>query len=179
VVALVAGAVVLACGGPGSVNGKLGGADLPVKDGLAGSQSVQGVQGKRLLLILTDAAGAACDRAKNKKIAPSSTEFWIELIQQGADASPGDFTVSEGDESAPPERSVDAKFFRYGEFCGLSASGRATSGKVTLKQGAAAAGEFAQGSFDLVFGAERVSGSFNVPFCVLPQELEEGGNCER
>jgi hypothetical protein len=127
--------------------------------------------------VFSDAAGA-CERAKTKKIAPSSAEFWIELIQRDADVSPGDFTVSEGDEGALPERAVEAKYFRYGDVCGLAGSGRATAGRVTLKKAALAQGEMGEGDFDLTFGAERVTGSFNVPFCVLPQELEEGGNCE-
>ncbi len=166
------GAMVAACsGGPASASGSVGGIPVQVGDAVFGvpSGSTTGT------VVAITSFGAICSKfTNNVNFKGPATALVIELVQNGAPVtSPGTFPFV----TAAPQGSTTAfagSFDSWDATC-TSTNTQVTGGTVTVS---AVSSSALAGSFDLMFGNDHVTGSFNAPNCAALGQTGNSSTCQ-
>lgn len=175
--------IVAGCNnGPGNFEGTIAGNALEVKETVYYRQpfstSFGGSNvsvGSAVALFMSDREGT-CDLIKANQIPPNATGFLILLaVSRGqyvfdADLSRGDYRlISLLDAVNPPGSGTGIAFPAFAKYDGtctnvVGQDGSATSGSVTVDD-ELSGNDNVRGSFDLTFGTDAATGSFNAKFC--------------
>ena len=162
----------LACGGPGNVKGSVQGHSLDVLEAaFTGTGQV----------VISDKADL-CSRLKSRTSKPGETSLALSLTRfvamQRSELDVGDYdvvrsvTVAMGD-----GRFGTATFVKLDETCGNTIDFTHGSGLGSIGLISVTGAKHASGTFDISFGdpatAERITGSFDAPFCELPSPLPD------
>lgn len=168
----VAPAAAQECPAPvaGSVTGETGSIKrVPVNDLVDAYTGVSGVNWQHQLFSNLSSEPQACSHFRNNQVV--ANEKWLILVQvayradmQDAPFATGTYQIGVGttDETGTL-RTADATFSPKGKSCGgteLSAS----SGSITYTT---VTDTLVEGTYDLWFGTDRVTGSFSAPHCTL------------
>jgi hypothetical protein len=157
-------------GGPGTsmatVDGTINGASLTVNDHFAATTKASSTSGGSAAILITDTAGvcSAAGRGEQPKSVTGLTLLVYATDGAAKSIAPtetGTYTVS----SATPAAGMKTVVAVYGgtdDMCKSKMFKLADSGKVELTR--IDASSYA-GSFDLVFGSDHITGTFDVPEC--------------
>jgi hypothetical protein len=166
---------VLACSSPtgqaasspaGSVNGTVSGHALGVSDGLAVTNPnsaiphVFVVLGSRSNLCSLLQGAAASAAATNQVADLTYLEFHV-YDTRTSTFNLGTFPVPPANPTVTPVIEADVLFSVIGPTCGMVVHQWATSGTVTIS----ALQPSVVGSYDLFFGSDHLTGSFDVSYC--------------
>jgi hypothetical protein len=150
-------ALLLSACGPASVSGNVAGNSFD-DDNVVGRLSQ--VAGLRQVDVVIGGKGSEdlCRDLTRGDLRQGSTYLTITLSRRG-DPLPGDYPV--GGIPFLDERVANAFASRLDSACGDVLRKAATGGTVTLTE----AGADLRGTFDLLFGEDRLTGSFRAPLC--------------
>jgi hypothetical protein len=165
-----------ACTTPTVVNGTVTGDSLTVKDAMTldGSQSGENVPDAAGIVVIASTSGI-CPAFQNNTVAANATQLVLTLYRTdsgGNVKSPGtgDYTINNRDPVPANSAIAVAAFAVTGATCGPvpGQGGIATSGTVHLSSMSLSTNGGAQGTFDLTFETDHLTGSFDAPFCDAP-----------
>jgi hypothetical protein len=164
-------ALCAACGAGGQVTGTVAGTSIAAVRGAYASEEAGGAGGEFALWIVLSDAEKICAAHRANGVVQGSKTLFLKLQKNDAEgqAAPtiGAYTV--GPESALTETGERAIAY-LGSFGGESCSdtigeaGVATAGTVKLDK-LDLAGNATAGTFDVSFGNEKLTGSFNAATC--------------
>jgi hypothetical protein len=179
----LAGLGMVACGGPGTVEGTVAGNALEVKSALTVSEG--GVRNN--IIFLSDKEGR-CESALGGRRPKNETALGIALVRYDFSTTPPSYLpIAPGDYRVQTDSNFSTNWTQYAvvEFGNGDANceemlssdlRRAVSGLVTIAS-IDSSGGITSGSFDLTIGkqGDRLTGSFDATACAAPS----GGNsCE-
>jgi hypothetical protein len=175
---------LVACGGPGHMDGTVAGINLSVKDAIFALIKDSNGKSAGLFLVMADKPDLCTTLKANRqpKNLTGALFSMVHYTDTGMVLAPdtGDYTVIN---ATPPRggRYASAFFTRTDANCTptiAQAAGTGSSGLVKLTSLKSEPGGFASGTFDVTFGAsDRVTGSFNAAFCDVTT-LGSNANCE-
>jgi hypothetical protein len=151
---------------PGSVTAVVSGHSLSVSDGIAVSDPgsaiphVFVVLGSRTSLCPLLQGASSSEGAANQVANLTDLEFHL-YDQRSNAVAPGTFPVPQADAGAQSQLEADVLFSALDANCGMVVNQWATSGTVTLSS----LQPSVLGTYDLVFGTDHVTGSFDVSEC--------------
>ncbi|MGD0528252.1 MAG: hypothetical protein ABSE49_24165 [Polyangiaceae bacterium] len=164
-------AAVAACGGSTStlggaangaqVNGTVDGVTMTVVDqvGVSGTVTTNGSTGSYAGAVITNIAGT-CSVVQSHANPPNAQALSLVVYGSGTTVGPGTYTVGSTAVSG-----AQVTFAAQDAMCTSTASADATGGTVTLS---VVNGTSIEGSFDVTFGSDHVSGTFDAPVCAVP-----------
>jgi hypothetical protein len=184
ILGLAAAVVLSACGGPGNMSGTVAGIKLDVKDSAFLLVKNQAGDTVGMFLAMADQPDI-CGTLKANRQPKNTTAVLFSMVRytdQGTTLAPdvGDYTVIN---MTPPRGGnyAGALFSHTDTNCTSTIAQTAatgSSGLIKLTSMKAEANGYAQGSFDITFGAsDKVTGSFSAKFCEL-STLPVNPNCE-
>ena len=179
---VVAAALASGCG-PGSFNGTVGSKSLNVADAVFFPWRTNGAL-VAVTLMMTDKPNI-CNTLKANRIPKSANYMSLTVFRsnaQGTQLAPdtGDYTITTL--ATPP-----AGNFAYGDFGALDANctnqltdaqSVANSGLIKITNFKAEASGAMAGNFDITFGTDKTTGTFNAPFCDLTSNFPANPSCE-
>jgi hypothetical protein len=173
---------LVACGGApmNRVNGTVQGAALTASEASLLTGAQLGGNATEAAVLISDAIGplgsnGVCASLNQGGVKGSGlTMLGLTLVQTDAAGNkvvpaPGDYaiTVQDSPPASTAVKTAAAGLIRFDSSSGpLKVNFQATSGTVHVSSLSFATGSRAQGSFDLMFGADRLSGTFNAESCV-------------
>jgi hypothetical protein len=166
---------VLGCGGPStSVKGSVTGVTLNAQDcmTLDGSESGEAAAPQNSGVIVIASDSGICNSFMNNAANANTNQLILIVYENDSNGNPqfpGTGTYTINNRATPPASSAVALAFFdvWNGTCQATPGkgGTANSGSVTLQQINLSGGGGAQGTFDLQFGADHITGSFNGSFC--------------
>lgn len=160
----------MACGGGGAkatFSGTVHGQTFSPKDAISSTATVQYL-GSAAWIVLTDANGLCASLTANQDVGSTKKlilVLWSNVNQTpGPPAGIGTFSVYAGT-GVRPDNMVLAEFVVYDATCSFPPSTEpadATSGSLTLTRNS---GGSYEGTFDLIFNGDHVTGTFNTSNC--------------
>jgi hypothetical protein len=163
-VALAAG-----CSGPGTVDGTVAGNTVLVNDGIV----VPDTKATTALIVLGNATGL-CDEQQRNAVRKNSVSLSLHLSNVGAGGENVPLTAATYRPLGNAAEDVKgprftANVLRMNEACGNmlpATAAQVTGGEIVVTALSLTDGGKAEGTFDLSFGADRITGSFGTPVCV-------------
>ncbi len=148
--------VVAACSSAStSATGTVGGASLNAQDAVFANLQTPSTSGT--VLAVTSFTGA-CDDVTNSRLPKSSAVLSIQMVSNGGTVTaPGTFSFP----NATGANFLGASFAAYDATCTATRTD-ATSGSVSVT---AVSASQMTGTFELTFGNDHLSGSFNASYC--------------
>ncbi|HLL55129.1 MAG TPA: hypothetical protein VK447_16355 [Myxococcaceae bacterium] len=172
-VAAVMGLLV-GCGGS-TVSGTVRGAQLSAQDAVFDVINSSSGGGQTFVLYIGDTPNL-CQKIKANQTAKNSASFVVvagvvdNAGNTGALAN-GDYTVYPFSEADATGKVAFTVFDKYDGTCRSTLGSNTptgTGGKVTLNSFSAKEGGTASGTFEVFFGADKVTGNFNATYCSFP-----------
>jgi hypothetical protein len=160
-------AALCGCGPGNTLEGKIDGQALSVRDAVFFDQS-SGTPSDKLLVAMSDRPNL-CEDLNAGAIHPETIYFYIVLSQQGTPLGPwpGDYVVAYSGGTA--DKLAYVLFDAFGSTCSLENQGPASSGTVSLDEYKKESSGVMRGTFDLLFhDTDAVKGSFDVNRCATP-----------
>jgi hypothetical protein len=167
-------AVLVGCGGT-SVSGTVKGAQLSAQDAVFDVINSSSGGGQTFVLYIGDSP-KLCEKIKANQTVKNSTSFVV--VAGNVDNSGNTTALSSGDFTVYPFSEADATgkvaftvFDKYDGTCRSTmgtTTPTGTGGKVTLNSFSAKEGGTASGTFEVFFGADKVTGNFNATYCSFP-----------
>jgi hypothetical protein len=168
---------------PGGVTSPWGSVGkTPLNDLVDAYSQVSGVDWQHQLYSTLSNRPGVCARYRQNQVL--ANEKWLLVIQTAyrADQQPAPFTTGTygiGVGTTGPDgtlRTVDASFQPFGRNCSAGGLQEATGGTVTYST---VDDTLVVGSYDLLFGRSRVTGSFSAPMCTLCAPRPTSRTCLR
>jgi len=160
-------AALSGCGTGNTVEGKVDGQALSVREAVFFDQST-GTDPEQLLVLMSDRPGL-CDAVKAGTGHIETTYFIIELDQLVTPIGPwtGDYVVKYFDHTI--DKFAYSVFQRYEASCAFNIQDSVHSGTVSLTEYKEGPSGVMRGTFDLLFNeTDAVKGSFDVHLCNAP-----------
>jgi hypothetical protein len=153
-----------------TVNGAIGGSAFVAGDAINVEANASGLDfnGKSTDVLITSFSGACAKQAANAGVANGRLLFFgLAVTDSAGNASPvtatGDYTIAKA--PLPNNAKVAQAFYeKDGADCLKATNLDAASGKITVTNPGAGGGTL-EGTFDLTFGSEHITGSFSAPRC--------------
>jgi hypothetical protein len=156
---------------PGSVTGETGSIKgQSLTDLIDAYTSESGVSYQHQMFSTLSNKNQACSHYRNNQVV--ANEKWLILIQtaarsdgQYAPYSTGTYTIDVGDtDSTGTLRTADATYAPKGRTCSTGGEQTASSGTITYTT---VTSTLVEGSYDLWFNSDHVTGTFSAPVCTL------------
>jgi hypothetical protein len=142
------------------------------------------IDGHSIDVSLTDSTGS-CSRMQSRLYRPGETILHLMPWQRDShgaktDATPGDYVIN----GATSETRVAlAQFNQFDNLCNNSAHSRpedtASTGTIHITTVETVPGGHVIGTYDLMFGTDHVTGTFDAPFCAGADLVWIHGSCQR